>query len=214
MDLYALAGTGTDDLTGGQSLETFPTLSPDSDADLIEQTLKGDLGAFERLVEAHRAVVFRVAVRIVGPDDAQDVSQDAFLRAFHRLNKFRGGSPFRTWLLQITQNAALDTLARKRREPVEPASETTESIDPDRHRQPVTELERRERQQRLELKLALLRPDYRALLVLRDLEGLSYDEIAQVLDMPLGSVKGRLHRARAELIDLLRKNTYDWELPQ
>ena len=64
-----------------------------------------------------------------------------------------------------------------------------------------------------ELKLDALRPEYRSLLVLRDLEGLSYDEIAGVLEMPLGSVKGRLHRARGELIELLRNNTYDWELP-
>jgi RNA polymerase sigma-70 factor (ECF subfamily) len=75
------------------------------------------------------------------------------------------------------------------------------------------ELERRERQQRLELKLRNLRAEYRSLLVLRDLEGLSYSEISDVLEMPLGSVKGRLHRARDELIELLRNNTYDWELP-
>jgi RNA polymerase sigma-70 factor (ECF subfamily) len=78
----------------------------------------------------------------------------------------------------------------------------------------VSELERRERQERLELKLELLRTDYRSLLVLRDLEGLSYSEIAEILDMPLGSVKGKLHRARGELIDILRNNTYDWELPR
>ena len=77
----------------------------------------------------------------------------------------------------------------------------------------MTRLERRERQQRLELKLGSLRPEYRTLLVLRDLEGLSYAEIAAVLDMPLGTVKGRLHRARDELIEVLRNNTYDWELP-
>jgi len=87
-------------------------------------------------------------------------------------------------------------------------------VDPDASRQPVSELERRERQLRLELKLGLLRDEYRALLVLRDLEGLSYAEIAQILEMPLGSVKGRLHRARGELIDLMRNNSYDWELPE
>ena len=75
------------------------------------------------------------------------------------------------------------------------------------------DLEQRERQERLEFKLRGLRPEYRSLLVLRDLEGLSYGEIADVLEMPLGSVKGRLHRARGELIELLRNNTYDWELP-
>jgi RNA polymerase sigma-70 factor (ECF subfamily) len=188
-------------------------LTMSSDEALIERTLRGDLAAFEELVERHRDVVFRVAARIVGHEDAQDVSQDAFLRAFHRLEKFRGAARFRTWLLQITQNAALDALARRRRHPIETATESPESVDGDPRRQPVTELERQERQQRLQLKLELLRPEYRSLLVLRDLEGLSYGEIAQVLDMSLGSVKGRLHRARDELIELLRKNTYDWELP-
>ena len=97
--------------------------------------------------------------------------------------------------------------------PTETASEAPEPADRDPIRHPAAELERRERQERLELKLRALRPEYRSLLVLRDLEGLSYNEIADVLDMPLGSVKGRLHRARSELIELLRNNTYDWELP-
>jgi RNA polymerase sigma-70 factor (ECF subfamily) len=180
---------------------------------LIERTLQGDLSAFEGLVERHRGVVVRVAARIVGADAAEDVAQDAFLRAFHRLEQYRGSASFRTWLLQITQNAALNTLAWSRRRPADPVDEAPEARDTDPARQPVTELERRERQQRLELKLAALRPEYRSLVVLRDLEGLSYGEISEVLEMPIGSVKGRLHRARAELIELLRNNTYDWELP-
>jgi RNA polymerase sigma-70 factor, ECF subfamily len=180
---------------------------------LIERTLDGDLGAFETLVERHRAVVYRVAARIVGPDEAEDVSQDTFLRAFHRLGQYRGASSFRTWLLQITQNTALNALAWARRRPTEPGEDAAEAADADPRRQPVSELERRERRDRLERKLAGLRPEYRSLLVLRDLEGLSYGEIAGVLKMPLGSVKGRLHRARTELIELLRNNTYDWELP-
>jgi len=188
-----------------------PAMEPDET--LIERTLQGDLSAFEELVERHRGIVFRVAARIVGFDDAEDVSQDAFLRAFHRLDQYRGTATFRTWLLQITQNTALNTLAWARRRPADPAGDPPEAPDSDPLRQPVTELERREREQRLELKLAALRPEYRSLLVLRDLEGLSYNEIAAVLDMPLGSVKGRLHRARSELIELLRNNTYDWELP-
>jgi RNA polymerase sigma-70 factor, ECF subfamily len=188
-------------------------LPMETDESLIERTRRGDLGAFEHLVERHRGIVFRVAARIVGPDDAEDVCQDAFLRAFHRLEQYRGHASFRTWLLQIAQNTALTTLTRTRRRPGEIVDEPPESADRDPIRQPVMELERRERQQRLELKLRTLRPDYRSLLVLRDLEGLSYGEISEVLDMPLGSVKGRLHRARDELIDLLRNNTYDWELP-
>ena len=183
------------------------------DENLIERTLQGELTAFEQLVERHRGIVYRVAARIVGPDDAEDVSQDAFLRAFHRLDQYRGTAAFRTWLLQITQNTALNALARERRRPAEGAGEPPDAADRDPVRQPATALEGRERRQRLELKLRGLRPEYQSLLVLRDLEGLSYNEIAGVLDMPIGSVKGRLHRARGELIDLLRNNTYDWELP-
>ncbi len=187
--------------------------SMEPDETLIERALQGDVSAFEELVERHRVIVFRVAARIVGVDEAEDVSQDSFLRAFHRLDQYRGTATFRTWLLQITQNTALNTLASRRRRPADAAENPPEARDPDPLRQPVTELERRERQQRLEHKLATLRPEYRSLLVLRDLEGLSYNEIADVLEMPLGSVKGRLHRARSELIELLRNNTYDWELP-
>jgi RNA polymerase sigma-70 factor (ECF subfamily) len=187
------------------------TMQPDET--LIKRTLEGELAAFEELVERHRGIVVRVAARIVGPADAEDVAQDAFLRAFHRLEQYRGTAPFRTWLLQITQNAALNALAWTRRRPAETTAESPEVPDRDPVRQPAAELERRERQERLELKLGALRAEYRSLLVLRDLEGLSYVEIAEVLDMPLGSVKGRLHRARGELIELLRKNTYDWELP-
>jgi RNA polymerase sigma-70 factor (ECF subfamily) len=187
--------------------------SMEPDETLIGRTLDGELPAFELLVERHRDIVYRVAARIVGPDDAEDVSQDTFLRAFHRLGQYRGTASFRTWLLQITQNTALNALAWARRRPVETMGESPETADRDPVRQPATELERRERQERLELKLRGLRPEYRSLLVLRDLEGLSYDEIAEVLEMPLGSVKGRLHRARGELVELLRNNTYDWELP-
>jgi RNA polymerase sigma-70 factor (ECF subfamily) len=185
----------------------------DPDATLIERTLEGDLTAFESLVERHRAVVYRVAARIVGPDDADDVSQDTFLRAFHRLGQFRGTASFRTWLLQITQNTALNALDWTRRRPSAAAEEAPEAADPDLRRQPASSLEGQERRERLDFKLRALRPEYRSLLVLRDLEGLSYGEIAGVLEMPLGSVKGRLHRARDELIELLRNNTYDWELP-
>ncbi|MGI8713714.1 MAG: RNA polymerase sigma factor [Solirubrobacteraceae bacterium] len=189
------------------------TLEMDPDQELVGRALEGNLAAFEELVERHRDVVFRVASRIAGPDEAADVSQDAFLRAFHRLARFKGAAPFRSWLLQITQNVALDYVNRGHRHSSEPLNADEPPPDRDPSRQPVSELERRERQQRLELKLELLRPDYRSLLVLRELEELAYDEIAEILDMPLGSVKGRLHRARAELIELLRNNTYDWELP-
>ena len=191
--------------------------NPEEDPILVARTLEGDLSAYERLVSRHNAVVTRVAARLVGHDEAEDVSQDAFLRAFHRLDRFRGESSFRTWLLRIAHNAALDHLRRRRAEPVDPASlsDTPVSDTPASEwtRLPAERLELRERVERLEGKLQLLSPPHRTVLVLRDVEGLSYEEVAAITATPLGSVKGRLHRARRELIGLLRANTYDWELP-
>jgi len=182
-----------------------------SDVELVARSARGELVAFEQLVDRHRPVVVRVAARIVGSDEAEDVSQDAFLRAFHRLHHFRGDAPFRSWLLRITHNAALDHLGRRRPEPVDP--ETLETAEQSLSRQPAERLEVRERIERLERKLRGLSPQHRTVLVLRDAEGLSYAEIADITDTPIGSVKGRLHRARVEFIEMLRANTYDWELP-
>jgi len=197
----------------GVSGEVASRLASDADGVLVERTLRGDLGAFEALVERHRDVVVRVAARIAGRDHAEDVSQDAFLRAFHRLPRFRGDASFRAWLLQITHNAAVDHLSRRRREPIEGVE-----ADP-RHEQevgrlPAERLESRERIARLESKLRGLSPEGRVVLVLRDIEGMSYEEIAAVTEAPLGTVKVRLHRARRDLIEMLRTNTYDWELPE
>lgn len=187
----------------------------DEDGELVERARGGDMRAFESLVDRHQAVVFRVAARVVGPADAEDVSQDALLRAFHRLDHYRGEGRFRSWLLQIVHNTALNAAARRMPEPVGGGEELEPAlVSADRTREPASRLEHRERAERLGLKLRGLRPEHRAVLVLRDLEGLSYEEIAQITDAPLGSVKGRLHRARSELIDTLRRNTYDWELPE
>lgn len=183
-----------------------------SESALVERARGGDIRAFEVLVERHRDLVFRVASRVVGPDDAGDVSQDAFLRAFNSLESFAGEGSFKAWLLQITYNAAVSTLSRRRPEPVDP--QDAEEAEPVERGGPAMALDRRERIERMEGKIRLLRLEHRSVLVLRDVEGLSYEEISEVTETPLGSVKGRLHRARAELIDLLRNNTYDWELPR
>ena len=182
----------------------------DPDSDLVSATLAGELGAFEALVGRHRDVVYRIAARVVGREEADDVTQETFLRAYHRLHRFRGDSLFRTWLLQIAHNSAINAARKLRPEPVAEAGE--EDSDPVA-RGPVTQLEDSERRDRLELKLGELREEHRAVLVLRDLEGLPYEEIAAVTDTPVGSVKGRLHRARNEMIQIMRHNSYDWELP-
>jgi RNA polymerase sigma-70 factor (ECF subfamily) len=182
------------------------------DAALVRRTTLGELSAFEELVDRYQPVVARVAAGIVGSEDAEDISQDAFLRAFHRLEGFRGEAPFRSWLLRITHNAALDHLARRRPEPVDP--QTFDTSQPSATRAPADRLELRERIERLERKLHGLSYEHRTVLVLRDAEGFSYEEIADITDSPLGSVKGRLHRARREFVEMLRANSYDWELPE
>jgi len=187
----------------------------DPDRELVRRTLAGDSSAFGELVERHAAVVHRVAARVVGSDEADDVAQDAFLRAFHRLDRFRGESPFRAWLLRIVHNTALNAISKRRAEPVGAGEDLQEHMDErPAERLPARELEESERRRRLELKLTQLRSEHRVVLVLRDVEGLAYEEIADVTDSPLGSVKGRLHRARGEMIEILRNNTYDWELPE
>lgn len=186
----------------------------DPDAEAVARARHGDLRAFEDLVERYSGVVYRVAARIVGPEEADDVSQDAFLRAYHRLDRYRGEGHFRSWLLQITHNTALSALSKRRPEPVDPGAEAGQADLLPVTRDPVTSLEGSERRRRLESKIRMLRGEHRAVLVLRDVEGMTYEEIGTVTGMPLGSVKGRLHRARQELIDLLRRNTYDWDLPR
>jgi RNA polymerase sigma-70 factor, ECF subfamily len=185
-----------------------------SDETLVERARSGDLASFEELVARYRDLIVRVTTRIVGPSDAEDVAQDTFLRAFHRLRQFRGDAPFRSWLLRIARNSALNALSERGA-----GGETPPQHDPggeqleDPGRPPAEELEVAERRDRLALKLLEIQPTHRTVLVLRDLEGLSYEEIADVTQAPLGSVKGWIFRARRELIDVLRRNTYDWELP-
>ncbi len=180
------------------------------DHELVTRAQKGDLGAFARLVEEHREAVVHSAARVAGADEAEDVAQDTFLRAFHRLSSYRGDAPFRHWLMRIAHNAAIDAVGRRRYADLTDNAEDRAATE----QLPADDLETGERQERLRLKIGSLREEHRSVLILRDLEGLDYREIARLTHTPLGSVKGRLHRGRRELIDLLRNNTYDWDLPE
>jgi RNA polymerase sigma-70 factor (ECF subfamily) len=188
-------------------------LAPDSDDHFVARALGGDLRAFEGLVGRYRDVVYRIAARIAGEDEAEDVTQDTFLRAYHRLGRYRGEGAFRAWLLQIAHNTAL-TAASRRKVGAVPLTELEEEEPVSAPASLADHVEARERRRRLDVKVKGLSPQHRTVLVLRDIEGLSYDEIARVTEAPIGSVKARLHRARGELIELLRNNTYDWELPR
>ena len=178
---------------------------------LVERARRGDVPAFEELVRRHRDLVLRVAASAVSEHECEDVAQDAFVRAFHRLARLGADTPFRIWLLGIAHDTAL-AAAEARHEDARP---TRALGHPDTgQRTPADLLERRERLERLGIKLKGLAPEHRMVLVLRDVEGLTYEEIAAATAAPLGSVKARLHRARRELAQALRANTYDWDLPR
>ncbi len=179
--------------------------------DLIEAAKRGDLAAFNQLVLMYQGQAYNVAYRLLGdPDAAADATQDAFLKAYQRLHQLRGGS-FRAWLLRIVTNTCYDMLRKQKRRPtqsLEPQSDEEESDRLPRWQSDAESPEdivlRREIHWAVQEGLATLSPEHRAIVVLSDIEGLSYEEIAQVLNIPLGTVKSRLSRARARLRDYLR----------
>ncbi len=166
-----------------------------TDADLVSRAQAGQLDAFEELVRRHRLASYRVALRMLGDEsDAEDATQDAFVQAWRNLGGFRSDAAFSTWMYRIVTNRCLNLLRARRR--TEPLSE--------RHEAPTARPDRiaEARWQVEDLKLAIgrLTPEQRGPLVLRELEGCSYEEIAEALDVSISAVKSRLHRARLELL--------------
>ncbi len=140
------------------------------------------------------------------PEDAADVVQDTFLSAYQSLHTFKGDAEFFTWLYRIAFNTAI-SLKRKKRPSVSLESHTRETgLDPDDESdyvKPNSAIERSEDERQLHDAIARLSPEHRDALVLKDLEGMKYEEIAEVLGVPIGTIRSRLHRARLELRDLL-----------
>ena len=166
-----------------------------TDGDLVSRAQSGQLDAFEELVRRHRLATYRVALRMLGDEsDAEDATQDAFVQAWRNLGGFRADAAFSTWMYRIVTNRCLNMVrARRRTEPL-PDDREAPASRPDRIAEARWQVE--------DLKLAILRltPEQRAPLVLRELQGCSYEEIAQALDLSISAVKSRLHRARLELL--------------
>ena len=175
------------------------------DAALIERCRAGDLAAFEPLVEKYRQRVYRLAYNVLrDPEEAWDVSQDAFIRAFQALASFRGDSAFYTWLFRIVMNVARDRARQHAARGRAFGTERVEEADWDRAladqgTAPDTHAAAVEERERIGRALATLSESHRAIIMLSDLEGLSYREIAEVLDIPMGTVMSRLHNARRRL---------------
>lgn len=170
--------------------------------DFIKKLVRGDEKAFERLVIENQDRIYSVCVGMLkNPDDAQDAAQETFLRAYRRIRDFRGQSRPETWLTKIAMNICLDTI-RSRKETVSlsesfdvPDAETTED-----------RVFSRERQQAVRRALDQLPPDQRSVVVLRDIKGLSYEEMCDILNLNMGTVRSKLHRAREKIKKIFLEN--------
>ncbi len=175
---------------------------------LIAATQRGEVPAFNQLVLTHQSMVYNLAYRILGDAEAAaDASQDTFLSAFRAIKKFRGGS-FKAWLLRIATNASYDQLRYKQRRPTSPLEALLVETDhPSSFTDPTEGPEhyalRQELGRAIQAGLHTLPPDQRIALVLSDVQGLSYQEIAGVTRASLGTVRSRLSRGRAKLRDYL-----------
>ena len=192
-----------------------------TDRELVEKAKQGDQSAFEQLVLENQNRAYSLALRLIGDrEEAADLAQEAFVRAWQGLEQFQGGSSFATWVYRLTTNVCIDYLRKKkRREAVEPSVSLD---DPDSgwaepflwEQDPQRLLEQSERGRALAQGLDRL-PDWqREILVLRELSGLSYQEIGEKLDLDLGTVKSRIARARMNLRKiLLEDGNFFWKMP-
>ncbi len=176
---------------------------------LVRNAQGGDLESFNRLVLAHQDQVYSLAYRFMGQRAAaEDAAQEAFIRAFRAIRSFRG-EHFRAWLLSITANACRDELRRQRRRPTRSLDAPTSEDDPstldppDPGATPESIALNAELRGALERALLQLPEEWRLIVVLADVHGLSYDEVATAAALPLGTVKSRLSRARGRLRDIL-----------
>lgn len=178
------------------------------DQALIEQCLEGRIDAFGELVAPYQDRLYNTLFRLLGnPDDAAELLQDAMVQAFRGLKSFHGDASFYTWLYRITLNVAFAN-QRKQRLRLVRAQESTaisrlDLPDPNERNRPEEGIEREERHRLIQQALGEVPETFRVILVLKDIEGMKYEEISEVLDIPIGTVRSRLHRARCELKDKL-----------
>ena len=181
---------------------------PDESA-VIARAAGGDRTAFTQLMEHYQSACYGLAWRLLGDaDQAADATQDAFINAYRAMASYRGGI-FRSWLLRITANASYDILRRQQRRPTTPLPDPEEGAPelPDVAAvNPVAEATRSEMYRHLELALARLPEDQRTAIVLCDVYGMDYNEVAAMTQSALGTVKSRIHRGRLRLRELLAEH--------
>jgi RNA polymerase sigma-70 factor (ECF subfamily) len=178
----------------------------ENDAELVARARRGDEVAFEQLVQRHQRYAFNLAYRVLGDrGEAENVVQEALVRTWRGLPHFRGEARFTTWLYRIVHNLCLNRLPTLRQEVAQ--CEPLEEVLRDPSPSPPDLVDEREQMAFLHAQLDRLPTKYRLVLTLRYLQGLTYDEIATALDVPMGTVKTHIHRARQLLMERLRQ----WE---
>ena len=181
----------------------------DTDRRLIADSLNGQTAAYGTLVQRHQDRLYNAMVRILDhPEDAADVVQEAFINAYTSLANFKGDAEFFTWLYRIAFNSAI-SLRRKRRQTLS----LNQTIDGEKYHDPADTstdhapdagLLRSEDERRVQFVLRSLSEEHRAVLVLKDMDGLKYEQIAETLGVPIGTIRSRIHRARGEFEELYR----------
>lgn len=177
------------------------------DAQLIDDTLAGNRAAFGELVRRYEGRLFNTLVHMVGSrEEAEDVSQEAFVQAFLKLDTFRGRSAFYTWLYRIAFNVSVSRKRRRRAEvSMDLHRERTGEEPEEAGEGPGERILREEQVQQVRGAIGDLHDEHRAIVVLREIEGCDYETIAEILDVPVGTVRSRLHRARLQLRDQLKE---------
>ena len=176
------------------------------DAQLIDETLAGDRTAFGNLVRKYQGRLFNTLLHVTGSrEEAEDVCQEAFVQAFVKLETFGGRSAFYTWLYRIAFNLSVSRGRRKRAEvSIDQHRERTGEEPQDVGEGPTDQLLRQEQVRQVRGAINTLSDEYRAILILREMEGCCYETIAEILELPLGTVRSRLHRARLQLREQLQ----------
>ncbi|MCX7842764.1 MAG: sigma-70 family RNA polymerase sigma factor [Clostridia bacterium] len=184
----------------------------DSERLLLEKAKNGDVEAFEKLIEGSQKRVFNVALRMLGNhDDASEISQEVFIKVFKSIGSFKGNSSFSTWIYKITVNLCLDELRKRKNSRVISLDETIKIKDEEVRMQieddgpsPDVEVEKRAIRQVVTQAIEKLSDEHKVVVILRDIQGFSYDEIAKLINCPEGTVKSRINRARQSLKEILR----------